>query len=459
MNAEYDAIIIGAGQAGPFLAGRLSDAGQRVALIEKEHIGGTCVNVGCTPTKAMVASARGIQQTRRGPELGFTVQSDVTVNMPQVRARKNRIVADSRNGLESWLAGLKNCSVIRGAAVFQSPNSVRVGDAVLEAPKIFLNVGARPSVPTLPGVETVPYLTSSTILDLDVVPRHLAIVGGSYVGLEFAQMFRRFGSEVTVIEREARLIAHEDEDVSLAVQEILRSDGIALRLGSECIRLEQRDGSPVVHVSCVTGAPEVQASHLLLALGRTPNTDSLDLEKAGLTANAHGFIDVDDELKSAVAGIWALGDCNGRGAFTHTAYNDFEVVAANILDHDPRKVSDRIPVHALYIDPPLAQIGMTEQQVRARGLPALIGTRVMKEVGRAVEKGETSGFMKVLVDQKSGLLLGASILGTGADEAIHTILAGMYSGKPASVIQRSMYIHPTVAELIPTVMGSLRPLA
>ena len=458
MDKHFDAVVVGAGQAGPFLTGRLCDAGQTVALIERDKLGGTCVNVGCTPTKAMVANARAVHQARRGAEFGFTIGAQPTVEMKQVRTRKDAIVNDSREGLESWLGSMKGCSVIRGAATFASPSSVRVGEDTYHAEKIFLNVGARPSVPPLPGVDSVPFLTSSTILDLDEIPEHLVIVGGSYVGLEFAQIFRRFGAEVTVVERGSRLIAHEDEDVSLAVQDILRKDGITLRLSSECIRLEQRDGKAVVHVSCTDGIPEVHASHILLAVGRSPNTDTLGLDLAALKLDAHGFIPVDDQLRTSVPGIWAMGDCNGRGAFTHTSYNDFEIVAANLLDNDPRKVSDRIPVHALYIDPPLAQVGMTETEVRRRGLPALIGTRPMSKVGRAVEKGETQGFMKVLVDKASGLILGASILGTGGDEAIHCILTAMYAGKPASLLQRSMHIHPTVAELIPTVMGDLKPL-
>ena len=458
MDKHFDAIVIGAGQAGPFLTGRLCDAGQTVALIEKDKLGGTCVNVGCTPTKAMVANARAVHQARRGAEFGFTIGTQPTVKMNQVRMRKDAIVNDSREGLESWLGSMKGCSVIRGAAKFASSSSVRVGEDTYFADKIFLNVGARPSVPPLPGVDSVPFLTSSTILDLDEIPEHLVIVGGSYVGLEFAQIFHRFGSKVTVVERVSRLIAHEDEDVSLAVQDILCNEGITLRLSSECIRLEQRDGKSVVHVSCTDGTPEVHASHILLAVGRSPNTDTLGLDAAGIKLDAHGFIPVDDQLRTSVPSIWAMGDCNGRGAFTHTSYNDFEIVAANLLDSDPRKVSDRVPVHALYIDPPLAQVGMTEAQIRSRGLPALIGKMPMSKVGRAVEKGETQGFMKVLVDKASRLILGASILGPGGDEAIHCIVTAMYAGKPASLIQRSMHIHPTVAELIPTVMGDLKPL-
>ncbi len=458
MNIRFDSIVIGAGQAGPSLTARLCAAGEKVALIERDVLGGTCVNVGCTPTKAMVANARAVHQARRGKEMGFSIGAEPVIDMGEVRKRKDAIVGKSRSGLESWLAGTQGCSVIYGSAAFTARDSVRVGDSVYQADKIFLNVGARPTIPAMPGVDSVPYLTSTTILDLDVVPEHLAVIGGSYVGLEFAQMFRRFGARVTVIERGTRLIAHEDEDVSAAVEEILRNDGIDLRLGSECIRLEQRNGSSVVHVSCLDGVPEVHASHVLLAVGRTPNTDGLGIENAGLTTDEHGFISVDEQLRTAVPGIWAMGDCNGRGAFTHTSYNDFEIVAANLLDNEPRKVSDRIPVHALFIDPPLAQIGMTERQVRERSLPALIGIREMNRVGRAVEKGETQGFMKVLVDSSSKLILGASIVGVDADEAIHCILTAMYAAKPATLIQHSVHIHPTIAELIPTVFGDLKPL-
>ena len=458
MEKHFDAVVIGAGQAGPFLTGRLCDAGQKVALIERDRLGGTCVNVGCTPTKAMVANARAVHQAGRGAEFGFTVGVPPVVDMSKVRSRKDAVVNASREGLESWLGSMKGCSVVRGKAVFASPSCLRVGEDTYCADKIFLNVGARPAIPSLRGVESVPFLTSSTILDLDEVPEHLVIVGGSYIGLEFAQMFRRFGSQVTVVERGPRLIGHEDEDVSQAVQDILRIEGITLRLNSECIRLEQRDRRCVVHVSCTDDLPEVHASHVLIAVGRTPNTDGLGLDLAGITLDARGYIPVDEQLRTCVPSIWAMGDCNGRGAFTHTAYNDFEIVAANLLDQDARKVTDRIPVHALYIDPPLAQVGMTEAEVRRRGIPSLLGTRPMTKVGRALEKGETQGFIKVLVDRASGLILGASILGTGGDEAIHCILTAMYAARPASLLQRSMHIHPTVAELIPTVMGDLKPL-
>jgi pyruvate/2-oxoglutarate dehydrogenase complex dihydrolipoamide dehydrogenase (E3) component len=455
---EFDAIIVGAGQAGPSLAGRLTAAGWTVAFVERKLFGGTCVNTGCAPTKALVASAHAAHLNRSAENFGVVPSIAVTMDMPRVRQRMEAIVAKSRDGVEQWLREMERCTVYQGAASFVSPTQLRVGDELLSAPHIFLNVGARPTIPKLPGVDTVQYLTSSTILALDTLPPRLVVVGGGYVGLEFAQMYRRFGSDVTVVERGPRLVAHEDEDVSQAVREILEAEGIHIRLNAECISLRNGSDGPVVGVSCVDEEPEVAASHVLLAMGRTPNTDDLGLEAAGLAVDEHGYIPVDEQLRTAVSGIWALGDCNGRGGFTHTAYNDFEIVAANLLDNDARKVSDRIPAHALYIDPPLAQVGMTERQVRQRGRAALIGTRPMTKVSRAIEKGETQGFIKVLVDAESKEILGASILGTGGDEAIHCILTAMYAGKPASLLQRSVHIHPTVAELIPTVLGSLKPL-
>jgi pyruvate/2-oxoglutarate dehydrogenase complex dihydrolipoamide dehydrogenase (E3) component len=456
--ADFDAIIVGAGQAGPSLAERLTDAGWAVAFVERKLFGGTCVNTGCTPTKTLVASAHAAHLNRRAEDFGVVPSIAVTMDMQRINQRMEAIVAKSRDGVEQWLRKMERCTVYQGTARFVSPNQLRVGDQLLAAPHIFLNVGARPTIPKLPGIDTVHYLTSSTILALDMLPPRLVVVGGSYVGLEFAQMYRRFGSDVTVVERGSRLVAHEDEDVSQAVREILEAEGIRVRLNAECISLRNASDGPVVSVSCVDDESEVRASHVLLAMGRTPNTDDLGLETAGLTVDEHGYIPVDEQLRTAVSGIWALGDCNGRGGFTHTAYNDFEIVAANLLDNDARKVSDRIPAHALYIDPPLAQVGLTERQVRLRGRPALIGTRSMTRVSRAIEKGETQGFIKVLVDAESKEILGASILGTGGDEAIHCILTAMYASKPASLLQRSMHIHPTVAELIPTVLGGLRPL-
>jgi pyruvate/2-oxoglutarate dehydrogenase complex dihydrolipoamide dehydrogenase (E3) component len=459
MSVHFDSIIIGAGQAGPPLAGRLTQAGQRVAFIERNLFGGTCVNTGCIPTKTLIASAHAAHLARRAADFGITVNGAVTADMPAVKARMDAISAKSRTGVESWLRGMNNCTVYHDQASFLSRNEVRVGNETLAAEQIFINVGGRAVVPDMPGVHDVPFLVNSTILKLDILPRHLVIIGGSYIGLEFAQMYRRFGSEVTVVEMKSRLVPREDPDVSAAIKDILESEGIHIRLGAECIALAPGAGSDVtVRVNCTGGEPEVLGSHVLLAVGRRPNTDDLGLDRAGVAVDNRGYIVVDDQLRTDVPGIWALGDCNGRGAFTHTAYNDFEIVAANLLDNDPRRVSDRIQAHALYIDPPLGHIGMTETEVRESGKPALIALRPMTKVGRAVEKGETQGFMKVLVDAATKKILGASILGTGGDEAIHCILDIMYAGAPYTTLQRAMHIHPTVCELIPTMLGDLKPL-
>ena len=455
---NFDAIIIGAGQAGPSLTSRLTKAGMSVAYVERNLFGGTCINTGCTPTKAMVASAYVAHMAFRAAEFGVQLSAPAKVDMKAVCARRDAIVAKSRNGVESSLRGNPLCTVFDGTASFESPTTVRVGDDLLQSPKIFINVGARARVPDFPGVHDVPFLTNSSLLKLQTLPEHLVIVGGSYIGIEFGQMYRRFGSQVTIIEKAPRLVSREDEDVSTAIQDILKSEGINLRLNAECITLEPHEQGVSVGVNCEEDKNPSIGSHVLLAVGRIPNTQDLGLEKAGVVVDAHGYITVDDQLRTNVPGIYALGDCNGRGAFTHTAYNDFEIVAANLLDNDPRRISDRIPCYALYMDPPLGRIGMTESQVRATGKPALIGTRPMTKVGRAVEKGESLGFMKVLVDAESKKILGASLLGVGCDEVVHLLLDTMYAGAPYTVIQRAMHIHPTASELVPTLLGDLRPL-
>jgi pyruvate/2-oxoglutarate dehydrogenase complex dihydrolipoamide dehydrogenase (E3) component len=459
MKKDFDAIVIGGGQSGPFLAVRMAAAGQRVAIIERHLFGGTCVNTGCTPTKALVASAYNAHMVRRAADFGVQVVGAARVDMKRVKARKDEITGKSRSGLESWLQNTPNCTVYYGHARFESPTEVMVGDELLTAPQIFINVGGRAAIPSVPGVANTPYLTNSTLLDLDVLPRHLVIVGGGYVGLEFGQIFRRFGSDVTIIEKAPRLIAHEDEDVSADVQAILEREGVEVRLNATCIALTRHGGEELgVHLDCAEGVSEVSGSHLLLAMGRTPNTDDLGLEKSGVTHDHHGYILVDDQLRTNVPGIWALGDCNARGGFTHTSYNDFEIVAANLLDHEPRSVTDRITAYNLYIDPPLGRAGMTERDARGSGRRVLKGSRPMTRVGRAVEKGETQGFMKVLVDGDSKEILGATILGTGGDEAIHCVLDLMYARAPYTVMRRAVHIHPTVSELIPTILGELQPL-
>ena len=458
MARHFDAIIVGAGQAGPPLAGRLTKAGMTVAMVERKLFGGTCVNTGCIPTKTLVASAHAAHLARRGADFGVQLSGPITVDMKAVKARKDAISGESRVGVETMLRTMEKCTVFHEAARFLSAKELQAGEDVLTAEKIFVNVGARASIPEMPGVEDVPLMTNTKILELDMLPEHLVIVGGSYIALEFAQMYRRFGSKVTIVERGKHLVSHEDEDVSAAVREILEKEGITVRTDSECIHFKPHADGVLVGTNCTTGEPDVVGSHVLLAVGRRPNTDDLGLDAAGVVVNEKGYITVDDQLRTNVPGIWAMGDCNGRGAFTHTSYNDFEIVSANLLDNEPRRVSDRIPAHAMYIDPPLAQVGMTEREVRASSKRALVGSRPMSKIGRAVEKGETEGFMKVLVDAETKKILGATILGTGGDEAIHCILDTMYAGAPFTTLTHAMHIHPTVSELIPTVLESLEPL-
>jgi pyruvate/2-oxoglutarate dehydrogenase complex dihydrolipoamide dehydrogenase (E3) component len=456
MNRRFDAIVIGAGQAGPPMAGRIAGTGKTVAVIERKLIGGTCVNTGCTPTKTLVASAFAAHLARRAGDFGVSA-GPVGVDFPAVMARKDRVVGASRSHLEAWLRGMANCTVLDGQARFLSPTTIRVGDDVLEAERFFINVGCRAVVPDFPGLDQVRTLTNTTLLELDALPGRLVVVGGSYVGLEFAQVFRRLGAEVTVVEKAARLCSREDEDASDAIREVLEAEGIEIRLDSECIRFSPHGPDIAVGVNCATGEPEVVGSHVLLAVGRRPNTDDLGLEAAGVAVDEHGFIIVDDGLRTNVPHIFALGDCNGRGAFTHTSYNDFEIAAANLLDGAHRRVSDRILGYALYIDPPLGRVGLTETEARAKGHAVWIGQRPMTRVSRAVEKGETQGFMKVVVDRDSDAILGAAIFGVGGDEAIHGVIEAMAAGVTAAAYTRVMPIHPTVSELVPTIFGELSP--
>ena len=456
---HYDAIVIGTGQSGPSLAKRLAASGAKVAIIERKLFGGTCVNTGCTPTKALVASAYAAHMVARAADFGVMVEGKARVDMKRVKDRMRDIVGPSTKGVERSLRKTEHCTVYHDHARFVSPREVSVGNEVLSADKIFINVGGRASVPDMPGLDKVDYFTNSTLLANDLLPKHLIIVGGSYIGLEFAQIYRRFGSEVTVIEMAPRLVPREDEDVSAAIKDILEREGIDIRLNAQCLSAGKHGEDITAKVECTEGVPEVVGSHLLLAVGRRPNTDDLGLDQAGVATDEKGFIKVDDQLRTNVPGIWALGDCNGKGAFTHTSWNDFEIVAGNLLDNDDRRVSDRIVAYGLYTDPPLGRVGMTEAQVRQSGKPALIGKMAMEDVARAYEKSETLGFMKVLIDQATKQFLGASILGTGGDEVIHCIMDLMYAKAPYTVMQRAVHIHPTVSEFLPTLLGELKPLA
>jgi pyruvate/2-oxoglutarate dehydrogenase complex dihydrolipoamide dehydrogenase (E3) component len=394
----FDAIIIGAGQAGPSLAGRLNDTGKRVAIIERHLVGGTCVNTGCKPTKTLVASAYAAHMASRGGDFGFILDGPIKIDMPAVAARARKVIMDSREGNETWLASMPLVELIRGHGRFVGPHIVEVDGERLTAPLIFINVGGRAIVPEMRGVNDVAVLTNTDIVTLDVLPWHLVVIGGSYIGLEFAQMYRRFGAEVTIVERSDRLIAREDPDVSEEVRTILELEGITIRTGANCIGFAPVGSDIEVTVDCDEDDAPVIGSHVLMAVGRRPNTDDLGLDRANVATDARGYIEVDDQLQTNVPGVYALGDCNGRGAFTHTAYNDFEIVAANLLDGAERRVSQRLPGYALYIDPPLGRVGMTDGEAAVSGRRLMHSKRAMTRVGRAVEKGETLGFMKIVAD-------------------------------------------------------------
>ncbi len=458
MPERYDAIVIGAGQAGPALAARLGAEGLKTAIIERQLMGGTCVNVGCIPTKTLVASARAVHMARRGGEYGFTT-GEVRVDMKAVKARKDGVVKHSSDGVTNWVGSMKNVTLIRGHARFTAPRTLEVDGKTLQADKVFLNVGCRALVPNIPGIKDVPFLTNSSMMDVDRVPEHLVIIGGSYIGLEFAQMYRRFGSKVTVVEKFDKLLPREDDDIAAEIRAILERDGIEIRTGAECMALSKKGDRVVVGLECKGGEPIAEGSHLLLAVGRLPNTHDLGLKEAGVETDARGYVKVDDACRTSAEGVWCMGDANGKGAFTHTSWNEYEIVAANLFDSDPRKISDRIPCYALFIDPPLGRVGMNEDEARKSGKKLLRGKMPMLRVGRAREAGETQGFMKVVVDADTSELLGAAILGLNGDEIVHSMLDVMYAKQPYTTIQRAVHIHPTVTELIPTLLGSLKPLA
>jgi pyruvate/2-oxoglutarate dehydrogenase complex dihydrolipoamide dehydrogenase (E3) component len=457
MSERFDAIVIGVGQAAPALCARLDKEGLKTALIERKLLGGTCVNTGCIPTKTLVASARAMHLARRGAEFGFKA-NPAPADMRAVKRRMDQVVGQSSSGLRKWIAGMKNVTLIRGHARFTGPRRVSVKGRSLEAERVFIDVGARAAVPDMPGVKEVPFLTNSSMMDVDFRPPHLVIVGGSYIGLEFAQMYRRFGSEVTVVERMPKLLPREDDDVAAEIRAIIEREGIHIRTDAECMGFRKKGKKIAVTLECKRGKPVAEGTHVLLAVGRKPNTDDLGLAEGKIDVDERGYIKVDDECRTSAEGVWALGECNGKGAFTHTSYNDYEIVAANLFDHESRRISDRIMTYALFIDPPLGRAGMTEAEAKKAGKRVLVGKMPMKHVGRAREAGETQGFMKVLVDADTKLLLGAAILGLNGDEVVHSLLDVMYAKRPYTTITHAVHIHPTVSELVPTMLGNLTPL-
>lgn len=457
---KFDAIVVGAGQAGPALCEVLSKNNLKTAMVERSHFGGTCVNYGCIPTKTLIASARAIYMAKRGSEFGFS-HSSFNVDMKKIKNRKDQIMLASRQGVENWIKNQKNVQIIQGEAVFKDAHTIHVGDRLISAEKIFLNVGGAAFIPPISGLKDVDFLDNKSIMDLEEVPKHLVILGGSYIGLEFAHMMVRFGAKVTVIERSERLLPREDSDVSIEIKKILEGEGIQFLMGAAVQSVSQKStNSKNIQVQLSnTDTLNLECSHILVAVGRVPNTKKLKLENANVKMDERGYITVDDECKTSVSHIWALGDCNGKGAFTHTSWNDYEIVSSNLFSKERRKISDRIPCYSLFIDPPLARIGLNEAEVRSLNRKDILTAKMlMSRVGRARETGETKGFMKVFVSAESKLILGATILGYNGDEVIHSLLDIMSAKQPYTTIARTVHIHPTVSELIPTLLQQLHPL-
>lgn len=453
---KFDAIIIGTGQAGPSLAASLAKNGYKTAIIEKGHLGGTCVNVGCTPTKAYVASARRAFAARNSEDHGVILQGDLKIDLKRIKQRKDKLVQDSRSGLEKMFADAENLTLIRGKAAFVDEYTVDVNNEKYTADKFYINVGGRPRIPE--DFKAIDYLTNESILELEEIPEHLVIIGGGYIGLEFGQMFRRFGSKVTIMEKGNQLLQREDDDIAEEIATILKDSGIEVKLDSDCLSAEKADTGISVKYNCHNRIEKIKASHVLIATGRIPNTDDLGLENTEVKLDERGFIKVNNELQTSVDNIWALGDCNGEGAFTHTAYNDFQIVNSHLFEERKRSLSDRFTCYAAFIDPPLARVGLNENDIKKQGLKARIATRLMSKIARAKEKGETAGKLKIFIENDTNKILGATFLGAGADEYIHTMIDQMYSGASYEVIRDAIHIHPTVSELLPTMLENLKDL-
>jgi pyruvate/2-oxoglutarate dehydrogenase complex dihydrolipoamide dehydrogenase (E3) component len=453
---EYDAIVIGSGQGGGPLAHKLADLGQKVALIEREHLGGSCINYGCTPTKAMIASARVAHYARRGPEFGVH-GGDVRVDLRQVVARKDALVQQWRSGQEGHAERRPTLDLHRGHARFTAPHEVEVNGETLKAERIFINTGLRPRIPPLPGLDRVDHLTNRNIMDLTEVPEHLLVLGGNYLGLEFGQMFRRFGSRVSVIEINGQITPREDEDIAAALQEALEAEGMSFFLHARATRVERTSAGPSLTIESQDGATMVLAgSHLLVAIGQAPNSDDLGLEAAGIETDDAGYIKVNGRLETNVPGVWALGDVKGGPAFTHVSYDDHLVIYDNLFEAKDRSIEGRILPYALYTDPELGRVGMTEKEARAAGYRLKVGSAPMAWVARAIERSETAGLMKVVIDADTDRILGAAMLGAEGGELVQTLMALMLADAPWTLFYRRMFIHPTLTEGFFTLMDNVK---
>jgi pyruvate/2-oxoglutarate dehydrogenase complex dihydrolipoamide dehydrogenase (E3) component len=452
---RYDAIVIGSGQAGNPLCQKLADHGWTVALIEKEHLGGTCVNTGCTPTKTMIASAQVAHYARHAARWGVRT-GDVSVDLAKVVARKDQIVSQVRGGQERKMQQRKNLHLHRGIARFLDPHRLRVGDQVLEGQRVFINTGTRVAVSPLDGLDAVPYLTNATIMELTEVPEHLVVLGGGYIGLEFGQMFRRFGSRVTVVHNGGQILAREDADVAAELQKTLEAEGLRFVLNARATRTDLQSRRVALTMQTGSGSETVTGSHLLVATGRVANSDELGLENVGLKTEAHGFIRVNNRLETGVPGIWALGDVKGGPAFTHIAYNDFQIVYANLIEGRSLTTDNRHVPYSVFTDPQLGRVGLTEKEARAGGRRLKVGKIPMGWVARAIERDETAGLMKLVVDADTDRILGAAILGTEGGELVQLLGAVMLAGAPYTLLKGAVYIHPTLAEGFWTLMEEVK---
>jgi len=446
----FDHIIIGTGQALGTLLGKLIPQGGSIAVLEGNEIGGSCVNYGCTPTKTMVASARAIYQAQRGDFFGFSC-GDVNVDYARVRERMNEIRNESSEGLEEWMNGADNVTLIKEWGEFTGPKTIRAGNQEIEGDSIYINTGTRPSAPSINGLDGVPWMDSARLLDLEELPEHLIIIGGGYIGVEFSQAYRRFGSEVTIIQRSDQLMPGEDEDIASTIQEFLEEEGVKVHCNSEAQQVQQENGS--IEVTLKSGK-RINGTHLLVAAGRRPNSDTINPEAAGLKLDEHGYIQVDDYCRTGVDGVFALGDVNGEGAFTHTSVNDAEILL-DFLNGGGRAISKRTTVYGLFTDPPLGRVGLSEKEAVEQGYNLLKATKPMSKISRAKEMGETKGFAKLLVDADTDKILGASILGPGGDEIINMFAAIMHSDIPCIEYRKVVLVHPTVSELMPFVLDGL----